>query len=84
VPEVHRIGRLDELRPVGTSWERILPGGPLDPRSKAHRAVYQVVEHLSCSWLGDGIYRERIERMKFERLEPAEDIPLFAFTQGDS
>ena len=46
-----RIGPADQLRPVGFRWEVV---------NFCQRAVYEIKEHVIQ---GDGILRERIERI---------------------
>lgn len=61
-----RVGPLDSLRPIRTLIDRILPGDPLDPRSAAYHAVYEVVGHADA---GKEMFKEDIRRIKFERIE---------------
>ncbi len=47
-----RVGRSVDLRPIGTTWRRTVPGG-------RYHWVYTVTEHVV---LGGGLFREIVGR----------------------
>jgi hypothetical protein len=66
-PQEAQTGKPEDIRPIGTSWEKILPAAPLDERSKKHRAVYTVTRHDPTDV--EGVYREVIERTGWDVIE---------------
>lgn len=61
-PELEQV---ETVRPVGTRFEKVVAGSPLDPRSRPTRLVYEVTGHQTDA---EGMVREVVRLVRYEKV----------------